>query len=132
MGKVTDHGNYVPVPVQVGRGEVLDKVYVLDGNACSRMPSAITVDSDASVSLCIIAFPGATADISLDVFIRGSHSSVSLSGIFVESGSDSISLKVNMHHLCPDCTSDQLFNTLIRYLRLDIIDRIEREGFDKF
>ena len=117
MGKVVDHGNYIPVPIpagalKVGSGEVLDKVYVLDGNSCARMPSAIVVDSDASVRLCIIAFPGATADIGLDVFIRGTHSSVSLSGIFAESGSDSISLRVNMHHLSPDCTSDQLFNTL--------------------
>lgn len=117
MGKVVDHGNYVPAAIpsqalQAGRGEVLDKVYVLDGNSCPQIPAAVVVDADASVRLTFIALPGSRADISLDVFIRGPHSDVSLSGVFVESGDDSISLNVNMRHLSPDCTSDQLFNTL--------------------
>lgn len=90
----------------------MDKVYIFDRESCPLMPGTIEVEGDTSLDITIVALPGASADISLDVFIRGERSSVSLAGVFVLSGDDSIGLKVNMHHLCPNCSSDQIFNTL--------------------
>ena len=117
MGKIIDHGNYIPVPVPkgaclVGEGETADKIYTLDRESCSLIPGSFVVEGNAVLNLTFIAFPGAEADIVLDIFIRGEGSSVTLSGVFAESGSDSIGLRVTMHHLAPRCTSDQLFNTL--------------------
>ncbi|MGN0202272.1 MAG: SufD family Fe-S cluster assembly protein [Candidatus Cryptobacteroides sp.] len=112
--KKTDHGNYVAAPpcggVRIGEGTSVRKLYVLRDKEDGLPPQCFTVEAGSRLDLTVIALPGVSAGIPLDIDIVGEGAEVNLSGIFLSSGEDKVDFNITMIHRVGGCRSSQLFN----------------------
>lgn len=69
----------------------------------------VRLGRDEALELTLITLPGTSADTAIEVALDGEGAHLTLNGIFLCSGADSSSLKVNVRHNAPKCTSNQLF-----------------------
>lgn len=116
----SDAGHYVELPVpegpdvlKVADGQSFSQVYMIGrGEGCvEELPfSSIVAGAGAQVDIVIVILPGADADVPLAVDITGEEADVRISGLYVCSGSDNVSVRTDVRHRVPGSVSRQLFN----------------------
>lgn len=116
MGKI-DCGHYVPVAVEVTPQTLVvssDKKVqklILIQNSMDKMPfDHIIVEENASAEIVVVIFPGVSIDVPLTVDMTGRGSEISLNGIYLCGGNESVNFSTNLRHLVGDCKSVQTFN----------------------
>jgi Fe-S cluster assembly protein SufD len=112
MGKLT----YGPGTLIVKSGMKYVRTFVLapssgESSGVGALPfDHIVIEDNAFADICIVIFPGVSADIALPVDFTGEGSELFLSGTYVSSGSDKVGLSFDVHHRMPGCKSNQIFN----------------------
>ena len=91
--------------LNVGAGHVLHKVYRDIGS----VPGRIVVEKDAEADIVILALPGTSCDLKIDVELVGEGARANLYGFDVCAGNEKVKMAVDMHHKVPHCCSRQLF-----------------------
>ena len=92
----------------VKAGDVVRKVYVLDREP-DGVPQNIVVERDARVEVIVLAMPGVSCDLKMDVRLAGEGSEANIFGAYVCGGDEKVKISVDMHHDLPHCNSRQLF-----------------------
>lgn len=92
----------------VKAGDVVRKVYVLDREP-DGVPQNIVVERDARVEVIVLAMPGVSCDLKMDVRLAGEGSEADIFGAYVCGGDEKVKISVDMHHDLPHCNSRQLF-----------------------
>ena len=90
----------------VKANETVRKVYVLPD---ASFPESITVERDAKVEVVVLAMPGVSCDLKMDVRLAGEGSEADIFGAYVCGGEEKVRISVDMHHDLPHCNSRQLF-----------------------
>lgn len=93
----------------VSQGETCDKVFLFREDGQSLPFSHIILETGAKLDLTLVIFPGVSCDIPLYVDMKGIHSEVNLSGIYVCPGRENVKIGIELHHRVPCCRSSQLF-----------------------
>lgn len=96
----------------VAGGENLRKVFMLDKSPVD-VPPVFVVGENASLSLTLIVLPGTSASIPLTIEVVGRNAEVNLSGLYLSSGEDEMSIDIILQHRTEDGRSTQLFNGII-------------------
>jgi len=116
MGKI-DCGHYVPVEVEITSQTLVatsDKKVqkvVLIQNSTDKMPfDHIVVQKDASAEIVVVIFPGVSIDVPLTVDLTGENAEISLNGIYLCGGNESVNFSTNLRHLVGNGKSEQMFN----------------------
>ena len=91
--------------LNVSAGCVLHKVYRDIGS----VPGRIVVEKDAEADIVILALPGTSCDLKIDVELVGEGARANLYGVYVCAGNEKVKMAVDMHHKVPHCCSRQLF-----------------------
>ena len=92
----------------VKAGAIVRKVYVLDREP-DGVPQNIVVERDARVEVIVLAMPGVSCDLKMDVRLAGEGSEANIFGAYVCGGDEKVKISVDMHHDLPHCNSRQLF-----------------------
>lgn len=92
----------------VKAGDIVRKVYVLDREP-DGVPQNIVVERDARVEVIVLAMPGVSCDLKMDVRLAGEGSEANIFGAYVCGGDEKVKISVDMHHDLPHCNSRQLF-----------------------
>lgn len=92
----------------VKAGDIVRKVYVLDREP-DGVPQNIVVERDARVEVIVLAMPGVSCDLKMDVRLAGEGSEANILGAYVCGGDEKVKISVDMHHDLPHCNSRQLF-----------------------
>ena len=92
----------------VNAGDIVRKVYVLDREP-DGVPQNIVVERDARVEVIVLAMPGVSCDLKMDVRLAGEGSEANIFGAYVCGGDEKVKISVDMHHDLPHCNSRQLF-----------------------
>ena len=69
----------------------------------------ISLGEGESLEACILAFPGYSGSLELTVDLEGRGASAEIYGAYLCTGSEDLSLRVDMNHNVPSCHSRQLF-----------------------
>lgn len=91
--------------LNVSAGSVLHKVYRDVGG----VPERIVVEKDAKADIVILALPGMSCDMKIDVELVGEGAEANLYGVYVCDGNEKVKMAVDMYHKVPHCRSRQLF-----------------------
>jgi len=91
--------------LNVSAGSVLHKVYRDVGG----VPERIVVEKDAKADIVILALPGTSCDMKIDVELVGEGAEANLYGVYVCDGNEKVKMAVDMYHKVPHCRSRQLF-----------------------
>ena len=91
------------------------RLYILDGRetCCSDIPQHIVVERDACVDMVLLAMPGVSCDVKLDVRLAGEGAEANIYGAYVCGGEERVKISVDMHHDLPHCNSRQLFKGIV-------------------
>ena len=90
----------------VKANETVRKVYVLPD---ASLPESIVVERDAKVEVVVLAMPGVSCDLKMDVRLAGEGAEANVFGAYVCGGQETVRIAVDMHHDLPHCNSRQLF-----------------------
>ena len=90
----------------VKANDVVRKVYVLPDAA---FPESIVVESDAKVEVVVLAMPGVSCELKMDVRLTGEGAEANIFGAYVCGGDEKVRISVDMYHDVPRCNSRQLF-----------------------
>ncbi|MCQ2142438.1 MAG: SufD family Fe-S cluster assembly protein [Bacteroidales bacterium] len=77
------------------------------------LPAEYAVGAGEELSLVIVVLPGVSVDIPLDITIEGEGASVNVDALYLCSGSEKVSLKVNMNHVSGGSVSNQLIRGVV-------------------
>ncbi len=69
----------------------------------------IDVRANERVDLLLLAYPGVSAEIRLDVHLQGEGAEADLYGAYICGENEKLKISVDMHHEVPHCKSHQLF-----------------------
>ena len=69
----------------------------------------ISLGEGESLEACILALPGYSGSLELTVDLEGRGASAEIYGAYLCTGSEDLSLRVDMNHKVPSCHSRQLF-----------------------
>ncbi len=69
----------------------------------------IDVRANERVDLLLLAYPGVSAEIRLDVHLQGEGAEADLYGAYICGENEKLKISVDMHHEVPHCNSHQLF-----------------------
>lgn len=131
--KIIDKGHYEALPVvrsartvEVAAGKTFDRVYILSGgcSSCGSLPSGVeAVSADAGlpfsniiasegarVNIVLLILPGVSAEVSIPIDIAGQGAEVNISGLYVCGSDEKVTVRTEVHHRVPSCTSCQIFN----------------------
>lgn len=131
--KIIDRGHYEDIPivrsartVEVAAGETFDKVYILSGkrissealpaeseavSVCTELPfDNIIAGEGSKVNLVLLILPGVSAEVSIPIDIVGQHAEVNFSGLYVCGSDEKLSVRTEVRHRVPSCSSYQIFN----------------------
>lgn len=89
----------------VEKGSSLHKIY----NLPTDVPGRIVVERDASVDIVILAIPGTSCDLKIEVELVGEGAQANLYGAYVCGSDEKVRMAVDMYHKVPHCSSRQLF-----------------------
>ena len=110
--KTVDRGHYVETPlpqdaVRVSAGETL--------SVCAAPSRAMhyVLEAGSSLELCLLMLPGSEKEVEVSVDFTGPGASADLSGVYVRSAQEPLSLKVCVRHRVGGCTSHQTFNGIV-------------------
>ena len=90
----------------VKANETVRKVYVLPDVS---LPESIVVERDAKVEVIVLAMPGVSCDLKMDVRLAGEGAEANIFGAYVCGAQEKVRIAVDMHHDLPHCNSRQLF-----------------------
>ena len=90
----------------VKANETVRKVYVLPDVS---LPESIVVERDAKVEVVVLAMPGVSCDLKMDVRLAGEGAEANIFGAYVCGNQETVRIAVDMHHDLPHCNSRQLF-----------------------
>ena len=90
----------------VKANEIVRKVYVLPD---ASLPENIVVERDAKVEVVVLAMPGVSCDLKVDVRLAGEGAEANIFGAYVCGAQEKVRIAVDMHHDLPHCNSRQLF-----------------------
>ena len=90
----------------VKANETVRKVYVLPDVS---LPESIVVERDAKVEVVVLAMPGVSCDLKMDVRLAGEGAEANIFGAYVCGAQENVRIAVDMHHDLPHCNSRQLF-----------------------
>ena len=90
----------------VKANETVRKVYVLPDVS---LPESIVVERDAKVEVVVLAMPGVSCDLKMDVRLSGEGAEANIFGAYVCGAQENVRIAVDMHHDLPHCNSRQLF-----------------------
>lgn len=90
----------------VKANETVRKVYVLPD---ASLPESIVVERDAKVEVVVLAMPGVSCDLKMDVRLSGEGAEANIFGAYVCGAQEKVRIAVDMHHDLPHCNSRQLF-----------------------
>ena len=90
----------------VKANETVRKVYVLPDVS---LPESIVVERDAKVEVVVLAMPGVSCDLKMDVRLAGEGAEANVFGAYVCGDQETVRIAVDMHHDLPHCNSRQLF-----------------------
>jgi Fe-S cluster assembly protein SufD len=90
----------------VKANETVRKVYVLPDVS---LPESIVVERDAKVEVVVLAMPGVSCDLKMDVRLAGEGAEANIFGAYVCGAQEKLRIAVDMHHDLPHCNSRQLF-----------------------
>ena len=90
----------------VKANETVRKVYVLPD---ASLPENIVVERDAKVEVVVLAMPGVSCDLKMDVRLAGEGAEANIFGAYVCGAQEKVRIAVDMHHDLPHCNSCQLF-----------------------
>lgn len=90
----------------VKANETVRKVYLLPD---ADLPENIVLERDAKVEVVVLAMPGVSCDLKMDVRLAGEGSEANIFGAYVCGGDEKVKISVDMHHDLPHCNSRQLF-----------------------
>lgn len=90
----------------VKANETVRKVYVLPDVS---LPESIVVERDAKVEVVVLAMPGVSCDLKMDVRLAGEGAEANIFGAYVCGAQEKVRIAVDMHHDLPHCNSRQLF-----------------------
>ena len=90
----------------VKANETVRKVYVLPD---ASFPESIVVERDAKVEVVVLAMPGVSCDLKMDVRLAGEGAEANIFGAYVCGDQETVRIAVDMHHDLPHCNSRQLF-----------------------
>ena len=90
----------------VKANETVRKVYVLPD---ASLPENIVVERDAKVEVVVLAMPGVSCDLKMDVRLAGEGAEANIFGAYVCGAQEKVRIAVDMHHDLPHCNSRQLF-----------------------
>ena len=90
----------------VKANEIVRKVYVLPD---ASLPENIVVERDAKVEVVVLAMPGVSCDLKMDVRLAGEGAEANIFGAYVCGAQEKVRIAVDMHHDLPHCNSRQLF-----------------------
>lgn len=90
----------------VKANETVRKVYVLPD---ASLPESIVVERDAKVEVVVLAMPGVSCDLKMDVRLAGEGAEANIFGAYVCGDQETVRIAVDMHHDLPHCNSRQLF-----------------------
>ena len=90
----------------VKANETVRKVYVLPD---ASLPESIVVERDAKVEVVVLAMPGVSCDLKMDVRLTGEGAEANIFGAYVCGAQENVRIAVDMHHDLPHCNSRQLF-----------------------
>ena len=90
----------------VKANETVRKVYVLPD---ASLPESIVVERDAKVEVVVLAMPGVSCDLKMDVRLAGEGAEANVFGAYVCGDQETVRIAVDMHHDRPQCNSRQLF-----------------------
>lgn len=86
------------------------KVYILGRDA---VPSFIRLGKDEALELTLVALPGYSGALSLEVDLDERGASLDLAGAYLCTTGEELSFKILVKHNSPDCTSSQLFKGIV-------------------
>lgn len=84
----------------------MDRIYVIGRD---NVPASIVLRGGESLSMCLVALPGAGGVVSLEIEFAEPGCSLDLSGVFVCAGGEKLRMEVTVRHSAPGCSSRQLF-----------------------
>ena len=90
----------------VKANETVRKVYILPD---ASLPESIVVERDAKVEVVVLAMPGVSCDLKMDVRLAGEGAEANVFGAYVCGDQETVRIAVDMHHDLPHCNSRQLF-----------------------
>ena len=118
--KITDKGHYEDIPVahgpgtlEIKDGESFEKVYILSsggGTGCGLPSGNIIAGADSRINITLIILPGFSGDVPVTVDITGERADVNLSGLYLCGGDEKVTIRTEIRHRVPSCTSYQIFN----------------------
>lgn len=85
----------------------MEDILVLHPGDAAPAPRKIVLGAGESLSLTVVALPGVSADVNLDVDLEGEGASFNMGAAFVSGGDDRFSLSVRLCHRVPRCDSRQ-------------------------
>lgn len=88
----------------------MDRVYIIGKDI---IPQKFSVAAQEQLRLTFVAMPGTCADIKSVVEIEGEGSEVDIAGVYLCTGSDRVSIDLNIRHLSGGSTSRQLFKGIV-------------------
>lgn len=87
-----------------------NRVFILGRD---ELPAKLSLNAGEHVNWCFIALPGVSADYNLEAEILGPDAELNLSGIYLCSGDDRLSIKLKLKHSCGNSVSRQLFKGIL-------------------
>lgn len=113
--QIIDHGHHVAAPLPSGArrlkaGETLQ--LCLGAQELSAQP-AFVLEAGAHLELTVLIFPGQDRNLNVTVDFIGEGATASLSGLYICSAADRLSLKVEVRHRVGGCSSNQLFRGIV-------------------
>lgn len=127
----SDAGHYVDVPVvqdeqtiEVAAGEVFDRVFLIGDRVAGQTSVAgmaivpelpfnhIIAGASSKVNVVFLILPGSNVDLPIAVDIIGEEAEVNLSGLYLCGGEERVTIRTEIRHRVPSCTSNQRFNGL--------------------
>ncbi len=114
--KEVDAGHYIDTPaiinpdtLEVAGGSTFNEVYVLSGS--QKLPFVnVVVNAGAKVRMTVLILPGFEGEAQVNVDIVGEGADVSISGLYLCNGNEKLSIRTDVRHRKPHCTSYQIFN----------------------
>lgn len=78
-----------------------------------RLPEKLTLRDGQGIRWTLVALPGVSAGLSLEVDIEGEGCEVDIAGLYLCKGGENVSLDMNVRHNCPGSVSRQLFKGIL-------------------
>ena len=78
-----------------------------------RLPEKLTLRDGQGIRWTLVALPGVSAGLSLEVDIEGEGCEADIAGLYLCKGGENVSLDMNVRHNCSGSVSRQLFRGIL-------------------